>query len=295
MQKNKTINFVINILNKLEKYIYENLLKIDKKISNKLQYQKIKASTKYNMDTEFNENFYADQYMIQMKNYLPEPKNVKNIIDIGCGQGRLIFKLAEIYVNANITGIDISENAINYAAEISKMNKQINYINGNYADVLDDINKKIDIAVFTEVSFYDPSWKKNIIKIISKLSSNGLFVGSFRSTYFNTLMQISNGNFIDAERIVNTNSGSLTLGDSIDFTWDNSEDLKIFFEVLGLRVVSTTGIGVCSGIPGDPLSKVAIPKDLSLNNLQILQRIENKLSSVVPDAGRYILIIAKHK
>lgn len=295
MQKNKTINFVINILNKLEKYIYENLLKIDKKISNKLQYQKIKASTKYNMDTEFNENFYADQYMIQMKNYLPEPKNVKNIIDIGCGQGRLIFKLAEIYVNANITGIDISENAINYAAEISKMNKQINYINGNYADVLDDINKKIDIAVFTEVSFYDPSWKKNIIKIISKLSSNGLFVGSFRSTYFNTLMQISNGNFIDAERIVNTNSGSLTLGDSIDFTWDNSEDLKIFFEVLGLRVVSTTGIGVCSGIPGDPLSKVAIPKDLSLNNLQILQRIENKLSSVVPDAGRYILIIAKNK
>ena len=165
MQKNKTINFVINILNKLEKYIYENLLKIDKKISNKLQYQKIKASTKYNMDTEFNENFYADQYMIQMKNYLPEPKNVKNIIDIGCGQGRLIFKLAEIYVNANITGIDISENAINYAAEISKMNKQINYINGNYADVLDDINKKIDIAVFTEVSFYDPSWKKNIMKL----------------------------------------------------------------------------------------------------------------------------------
>jgi 2-polyprenyl-3-methyl-5-hydroxy-6-metoxy-1,4-benzoquinol methylase len=39
------------------------------------------------------------------------------VLDAGCGRGRIMPRLAELYLNSRFTGIDLSQEAIAYARE----------------------------------------------------------------------------------------------------------------------------------------------------------------------------------
>ena len=60
-----------------------------------------------------------------------------------------------------------------------------------------------------------------------------------------------------------------------------------------LEVLRTAGIGVCSGITGDPHALITRPGILSPNAKPYLMTAELELGTVAPDAGRYILTVAR--
>ena len=66
-------------------------------------------------------NLYED-FLISLKNKIPN----KNVLDFGCGKGTYTQKV--IYFNpSKITGIDISEKAIEIAAKLAKISTQTFY------------------------------------------------------------------------------------------------------------------------------------------------------------------------
>ena len=72
-------------------------------------------------------------------------KNDKiNIVDLGCGSAAISIALAK-KTNSNITGIDISDKAI----EVAKNNAKENKVNINFIlnDMLDNINDKYDVII----------------------------------------------------------------------------------------------------------------------------------------------------
>ena len=247
------------------------------------------------MHQEPNEHHYLDEYFYHIEKSLPTNGEFEtlSILDLGCGQGRFIERFLKLYPSANITGIDISEDAIRYANELFVKNRNVEFIVGNYSSHLDSFpNYSFDILIFTEVSFFFPEWKNDFTKILSKLKPNGRLIFSTRSSYFNVLSQISTGNLMDALRISTAEEGNISLTDPMQFSWNSSKELLEFFQNQKTRILSISGIGVCSGIKGDPLAKIAVPSELNIYDRNILKNIENTFSTLIPDAGRYILVIA---
>lgn len=58
----------------------------------------------------------------------------KNVLEIGCGAGKFLFSLAELFPEKEYTGVDISSAAIEKASKINRSNK-INFIEGNAEDL----------------------------------------------------------------------------------------------------------------------------------------------------------------
>jgi 2-polyprenyl-3-methyl-5-hydroxy-6-metoxy-1,4-benzoquinol methylase len=295
MLKIEILNLALKILRKAQTSIYNEIIRSGRALSKQDQISRIVKSTSYNIQEEPNEKYYLDGYFYQIEKSLPknyESQSLK-ILDIGCGQGRFIERLLRIYPDAEIVGIDISKSAIDYAKSLFAKNKNVQLIIGNYASYLDSFpDNSFDILIFTEVAFFFPSWRNDFAKMASKLKPDGHMIFSTRSTYFNVLSQISAGNLMDASRISNTNDGNIAIADPMQFTWNSSKELTSFFQSNSMTILSISGIGVCSGIEGDPMAKIAVPRELNVNDRKILKNIENTFSTLIPDVGRYILVIA---
>lgn len=77
-------------------------------------------------------------------NKLFSTKNVK-IIDLGCGSGNIGITLKKKLDDAEVTCVDISDNALNVAKEnAEKLNADIRFIKSN---MLDNINDKFDVII----------------------------------------------------------------------------------------------------------------------------------------------------
>lgn len=277
-------------------WTYERLIKNSIVFSEKEQISRIISSTKYNMHEELNEQHYLEEYFHQIDKFLPElnREGNLNILDLGCGQGRFIHRFLRKYPNANITGIDVSEEVIQYNTKQFLENNRIQFITGNYSENLDSIpDNYFDIVVFTEVSFFYPRWKNDFATILDKLKTNGQIIFSTRSSYFNVISQIGVGNIRDALRISESEEGNIAISDPMQFSWNSSRQLVEFFENHKTKILSVTGIGVCSGIKGDPFAEIIIPSELTITDRNSLRIIENRFSTLIPDAGRYILVIAE--
>lgn len=295
MLRFRLLSLGLRVLQKIQIWTYNYLLNSTVVLKDKAQMARIVASTKYNMNEEPNELYYLEQYFHQIEKFLPLINTSQgiNILDLGCGQGRFIQRYLQIYPQANITGIDISEEAIEYNKKQFIKNNKVGFKVGNYSEILDSFpDKSFEIVNFTEVSFFYPEWKNDFPRILSKLKTNGQIIFSTRSTYFNVMSQIAVGNFRDALRISESSEGNISITDPLRFSWNKSQELIEFFEDHKTKILSISGVGVCSGIEGDPLSKIATPNSLTINDREILCKIENSFSTLIPDNGRYILVIA---
>lgn len=134
---------------------------------------------------------YADYYdlLYQDKNYIAEcnfleeifkrysNKNVKTILDLGCGTGGHSLILAER--GYKITGMDISDEMLNFAKKKADEKKmKVQFINGDIRNL--KLNRKFDavISMFAVVSYQITN--NDIIsafKTASRhLKKNGLFI-----------------------------------------------------------------------------------------------------------------------
>ena len=107
-----------------------------------------------------------------------------SIADFGCGPGLYTIRLAE--KNADVTGIDFSENSIKYAKESAKQKGlNINYVLQNYLEF--EAEKKFDLIIMIMCDFcaLSPEQRKKLLnkfyKLLNKSGSVLLDVNSLYS------------------------------------------------------------------------------------------------------------------
>ncbi len=102
-------------------------------------------------------------------------KNTSKILDLGAGTGLELIHLFELYPNASVTVIDISENMLN---ELSKRNfsKNVTIICGDFFE--SNFGNDYDAVISTSALHHFKPEEKLILykKIFDCLKSNGLFI-----------------------------------------------------------------------------------------------------------------------
>jgi 2-polyprenyl-3-methyl-5-hydroxy-6-metoxy-1,4-benzoquinol methylase len=285
----------IRILRTVENSIWirERNLTIDSEL---LQNRRVVASTEYDMSSEPGEDYYARQYLRAVDRLSLDTSATLKIVDFGCGQGRLTVPIAQKFRNSEVTGVDLSEEAIRSARENSTVAGlgNISFLHSAISDYLNTLeDSSFDLALFTEVAFFLPGWEEVISQVFHKLVPGGVAIASFRSTYFTLMLQLRAKNFSSAFEILQSSQGRVTPHDDLIFTWVNSIDLVDFCTQQGMDVLELFGIGTSSGIQGDLFDSFAQPGNLREEQLSILEAIEEKYASLLPDLGRYIAIVVK--
>jgi len=263
---------------------------------------KIIQSTKnYDMVASSDEPYYQEQYWHWIKKYLDFSKLPKSgrYLDLGCGQGRLSIYLAKWCADGGkVTGVDFSKTAVDQARRYASESGLFN-IEYYVADILSFLKEKnsssFDGILLLEVIFFLPEYRPVLKEIKRILKPGGLLFASFRSQYFDALYSVSKRNWNDVNIIMENRTGRLGDGD-VYFTWQTSNEIISLMEKeLKLEILNLCGIGSCSGIEGDPHASIARPSCLNKNERDMLMKLEVELANSVPDAGRYILSIARKK
>ena len=93
--------------------------------------------------------------------------------------------------------------------------------------------------------------------------------------------------------VIKQNSGRFLASETL-FNWSSSKEIKaLLCDKLGMTLHDFRGIGCCSGIAGDPHSKIARPSMLSKYEKNQLMKLEDAIGLEVPDAGRYIFSVTQ--
>lgn len=261
-----------------------------------IQQRGVIGSTSYNMFTAPDESYYAEQYWNAMLPYFSMlPKNA-SALDLGCSQGRLTTMLARFFSDGQVTGCDLSAEAIHQAREYAAVDSivNINFCAQSIDQCLGDYeDESVDVVVMTEVTIFYPEWERDLPRIVRILKTGGILICSFRSQYFDALCLVRSRMWESVEPVLRNRQGPI-FGSPIVFTWQTSAEItEILAGRHGLELLDLRGIGVCSGIPGDPHDVICQPSQLSNAEREQLMKLEVQLGKTVPDGGRYILAIAR--
>ena len=253
------------------------------------------TATIHDMVTSPDEPYYAGQYLHWIISKLDErfPERGISILDLGCGQGRLTIPLAAWNRNGRVIGVDFTKEAIETAQRYSeeKRTSNIEYIIDDATHFLEKTpSESYDCVVFTEVVLMLPQYDKALQHVHRIMKADGLAFISFRSKYFNLLHTIRGRNF-DGARLAATQETGKVFGGAVTFSWQTTDEVVELLSSLGYRNTMCRGIGVFSGIEGDPLETIARPSLLSEKQQSELSDLETQLAETYADCGRYILAI----
>jgi len=293
----KAIFFLTNFFIRVSQKVTRLLVKFSKFLEPPgLHEQNVIKSTQYNMVSAQDEAYYAAQYMQFIRKHLEEISNPSRILDLGCSQGRFTLQLATLFPQASVIGCDISASAIASAIQsarnLSVSNVQLSV--QSIAECLETIHSNTcDVIVMTEVTIFYPGWRDDFPKVIDCLKPGGLLIFSFRSRFFNALLISRNRLWDKVSMLLNCSHGRI-FDCPVEFSWETSEDLRnLIVDKHKLQLIDLAGIGVLSGIAGDPHAHLVQPHHLSMREQQSLMQLELALAREVPDAGRYILVVAR--
>ena len=254
-------------------------------------------STRYDMVHSVDEPYYLEQYLQIMSPYIGAIPPESLIVDLGCGQGRFLFALRKIFPHGSLNGCDVSGHALQTAKDLQKdyEGEPISFTEADIRDYIDTWESgSIDLCVMTEVSIFMPDWLDTAKRAVKKVKHGGLIAMSFRPQYFNGLVAVRNKEFEFLKTILSERSGGFDPASKLQYSWQTSSELtQIFSRELNVEILAMAGIGIASGIPGDPHSSIARPSNLHENQRQMLMEFEIEIGSALPDAGRYILVIGR--
>ena len=86
--------------------------------------------------------------------------NIKNILDIGCGEGFITSEVAKNFPKTKITAIDPKEQYLNYAKKFNNL-PNIRY---EKKDLSYKFNRKFDLVIITEVLEHLPNPEESLKK-----------------------------------------------------------------------------------------------------------------------------------
>ena len=254
----------------------------------------IDESTKYNMLGTESEIYYLDKYWQILGKYLGVLSAGDLILDLGCSQGRFSHRLAVEHPKVKIKGIDLSQRAIDYARDNSPENSEnLEFHVQTIRECLSaQADNSVSVIVMTEVTVFYPDWIKDIPDIQRCLRPGGLFIITFRSRYYNLLHCIGNDNWEALPDILEKDEGFL-FGNPTKFQWKDKFQISEILEgTMGFHLDEIYGIGGCSGIDGDPFSRITMPENLNNDQKDLLGKAEEKIGRMIPDASRYMLAIS---
>lgn len=259
----------------------------------------IRSTKLHDMVALPDEAYYGNQYWYWISKYLESERLPKDGVyaDLGCGQGRLTIRLSEwASSGGTVSGSDISDHAIREARDYTE-EKGLQNVTYEVADATDFLKSRapdsLDGIMFLEVAFFMPGYEEVLKEAKRVLAPGGLLFASFRPQYFNMLYAVSNGRWEDLSTIVSSRSGTLWESDA-RFTWQTSDEIKkLFKQDLGFELLELVGVGCLSGIEGDPHADIARPSELDEAEREKLMQFEIELARSMPDAGRYMLAIAR--
>ncbi|MEB3828458.1 methyltransferase domain-containing protein [Phormidium sp. CCY1219] len=283
--------------------IFEKLSRIVRGVANNfepedIQTNLVRKSTQYDMVTAPDEPYYADQYWTFIRPHLDKLSGQIQAVDLGCCQGRFTLRLAQLFPEGQVIGCDFSPEAIStakqYAREASVTN--ITYRVKTISECLESIQPNTcDVIIMTEVTFFYPKWQLDLPKIVESLKPGGILVMSFKTKYFYALTIARHRVWENVDMVINQTQGRIGRGSPVEFTWQTSAEIRdILTDKFGLTLLELVGIGVVSGMEGhDPHDNIVQPSLLNRSEREALMKLEQALAPQVPDAGRYILAVAR--
>jgi len=99
-----------------------------------------------------------------------------SILDVGCGGGMLISLLSERFPNSNLTGIDISGDAVEFTKETNRKlvkGGRLNVLQGSVSD-LPFKDSKFDLVTAFETYFFWPDLGNDIKELYRVLNTDGV-------------------------------------------------------------------------------------------------------------------------
>ncbi len=253
----------------------------------------------YDMLAQPDESFYAQQYLHFI---IPElerrfPNRDTTLLDLGCGQGRLTLPLAR-WCEENggtVTGIDLTPSAVAKAQQYAGEQRLRNVVFVNQ-DAIEFVraatDRSADAVVFTEVTFFMPSYREVLKELGRVLKPGGVAFIAFRSQYYNLLQLALMRNWEKAKHCLTQREGNI-FGGPVGFAWQTVEDIHGVLEQVGLRVLRLFGIGVLSGVKGDARGAIIHPAALLPEEQKALMEIECAAAEQYAACGRYILTVAE--
>ena len=252
----------------------------------------VKEVTKtHNMRIDRDEEFYARIYLEFINRALSgRGLGSLKILDAGSGDGRICLPLAEAghkvdavdFTGCTLSGIRRSAGV--KTANISCFNREISEF------IADSPDCAYDCVICTEVTYMLKNYDQVINGLARVLRPGGLLVLSVRPKLFYILDKIRNNDLLGAFSVCRNNDGHER---NWFFNWYLADELKQKLAVLGILDIQCFGIGVCSGIEGDPQAGFCRPSKLDDAQKARLFEIEMELALLYPDCGRYILAIGR--
>ena len=97
------------------------------------------------------------------------------VLEIGCGTGFNLIRLARKYPKANIYGIDTSSDMLNIAKEKLKKHQHVNFLHGAYGTETVRIHEKPDLIVFSyALSMINPQYAELVQRAYQDLKPGGI-------------------------------------------------------------------------------------------------------------------------
>ncbi len=122
-----------------------------------------------NYDILFTTVFYQALHK-RLLEYLELPEKA-NVLDLGCGTGKLLNRLAGKFPGLFGTGVDLSTKMLREARKSKKYPKQLIFIKGN-AEALPFFDRQFD-AVFNTISFLHYPNPKQVFSEVTRILTPG--------------------------------------------------------------------------------------------------------------------------
>ena len=255
------------------------------------EYAIVCTSSSYDMTTAPAEQYYADIYLHFIRNDLQLHFGERkiSILDAGCGQGRISLPLAA--EGHTVTGLDLSPDVIEKAQSYAKQSGlNIEYFVSDLNNI-DSFHsgRKYDCIICLEVLYMSKDPLKILKSFLNLLKKDGLLIVSLRTRYYYQLQAIFDKR-MDYPVFDVTRDGGFANG--LYFNWITRHKWFEVCDSLGLNPKFCYGIGIFSGIYGDPLANICIPSNLSDCDRQNLKKNELSYAEAHADYGRYIYLSA---
>jgi len=248
-----------------------------------------RVASRYDMLREADEDFFSRIYLYYIKERIKEVfgNSAILIFDAGCGQGRLSIPLA--MDGHKVMGMDFTPSAIKQAKQYGKEKKvEIEFIQGDLEKDLDKIgNSKFHCIISTEVLYMIKDYKKVINKFNFLLEPGGLIFISLRPRLYYVVHKLINGYISDAHDLLINKKTYINDGFLNCLSKDEIEKIMV---TSGFTQIEYKGIGIITGIIGDPQSLFAIPSAFDKKQQALLLEMELYLGNNYPENGRYIFV-----
>jgi SAM-dependent methyltransferase len=242
----------------------------------------------WDMMGEPDEQYYALQYLALLRPALAAAPG-RRVLDLGCGQGRIAIPLAgEGY---QVTAVDWSADALAAARRYADGAVAPTF---HQADVIPWLARvpdaSFDAVLALEILYMLDGWREVIREAARVLTPGGLGAFGFRPLLYYLRYHARRCEYDLVRRVSQSREGAFG---ALRFNWHTSDEVIGLLRERGFQHVSCAGIGILSGLDGDPLDHVARPAALDPDQRTALAAVEMRWAGTFPDEGRYLLALAQ--